>query len=891
MVCPPSRWGFVVRLGFIGCCLTLLGCARQVESDARADEPAPPRPTNLLIRETSPYLLAHAHDPVDWYPWGPDALAKARKEDKLIFLSIGYSSCHWCHVMQRKVFSDPEIARFMNENFVNIKIDREERPDLDEIYMSALTLYYQAIQSSQTAGWPLSMFLTPDGKPLGGGTYFAPQDDGEQPGFPTLMKRVTQSWTENRSEMETNAEFLARAVKTYARPRMALKEISLDRELVTVATKKMQAGFDPEYGGFNFNPAEPDRAKFPVPTKLALMQYEARRHGDKTAEQMLFRTLDRMAAGGIHDHVGGGFHRYSIDRYWHVPHFEKMLYDNAQLAEIYAEAFLQTNNIHYRNVADGIVRFVLREMTSPEGGFYSALDAETDNVEGKYYVWTTEQIAAALSPDELRLFQSAYRLGEKPVLDAKGQVLELTSPMVELSDRFQLPPGTLEYRLSEIDKRLLLVRQRRQAPPCDDKILTSWNGLMIASLARTGTILEKREYVQSAERAASFLLARLRDDNGRLLHSYRDKQAKVHAFLDDYAFLVQGLLALYQATGDQKWANAACRLTDQQLEQFWDDRQKGCYFTPHDHEDLLARLKSAYDSVLPSGNSVTVRNLLRLASITRKAKYREHARETLELFAPLCSESPSGMTNMILALGEYLDAPDFAAGIKVIPSSQPPAAELAAITSGDQTTATAPTNRRLIQETGLSGSQPGAVTQAAVLAGNAASSPRVIPVAGKKSKKKPELVAGAIYLSVDRLPAGNRCKLLVYLKIADKWHINANPAQPDYMVPTSVTVKSKQGTTLSKVYYPQGKKLQTPDMTEPLVVWEKDARILGLLDIPANAAGRREELTFEIKYQACNDQQCLPPKTMKLVLPIDVARQGEQVRSINDKLFKPPAQP
>ncbi|HTI52009.1 MAG TPA: thioredoxin domain-containing protein, partial [Planctomycetaceae bacterium] len=532
-----ERWSLVatVLMTVAAAMLILLGCSLpEGDADSTPPEGHGKGPTNRLSRETSPYLLAHARNPVDWYPWGPEALEKARKEEKPIFLSIGYSSCHWCHVMEQKVFSDPEIARYMNDHFVNIKVDREERPDIDDIYMTALQMYFQAIKSTQTGGWPLSIFLTPDGRPLGGGTYFPPQDEQGRTGFPTLMKKVVESWRDNRRQMETNADILADAVRQASRPRAALTAPKLDRDLLGPVLKSLEAGYDAEYGGFGFDRRSPDRPKFPVPVKLALLQYETKRHNDERAGKMLYDTLDRMAAGGIYDHVGGGFHRYSTDRFWRVPHFEKMLYDNAQLADVYAEAYRHTGQIHYRDIAESTIEFVFRELTDPRGAFYSALDADSEGAEGKYYVWTGEELAATLSPEELDLCKVVYGTEGSPRFEL-GHVLEQVIPIDTAASKLKRPAVELERELKGIRQKLLSARQKRTAPARDDKILTSWNGLMIRTLARAGVIFEKPAYVQAGAKAAEFLLTELRDDKGRLCRSYRAGQARVGAYLDDYA--------------------------------------------------------------------------------------------------------------------------------------------------------------------------------------------------------------------------------------------------------------------------------------------------------------------------------------------------------------------
>jgi uncharacterized protein YyaL (SSP411 family) len=848
-----DRWSLVATLSMTiaAAMLILLGCSLP-EGDADSTPPEGPGKggTNRLSRETSPYLLAHARNPVDWYPWGPEALEKARKEEKPIFLSIGYSSCHWCHVMEQKVFSDPEIARYMNEHFINIKVDREERPDIDEVYMTALHMYFQAIKSTQTGGWPLSIFLTPDGRPLGGGTYFPPKDEEGRTGFPTLMKTVAEMWRDRRRQMETNADILADAVRQASRPDAARAAPKLEHALLEPVLKSLEASYDAEFGGFGFNRNNPDRPKFPVPVKLALLQYEAKRRNDERAGKMLHDTLDRMAAGGIHDHVGGGFHRYSTDRFWRVPHFEKMLYDNAQLADVYAEAYRHTGQEHYRAIAEDTIAFVFRELTDPRGAFYSSLDADSEGVEGKYYVWTAEELAATLSADELAICKAVYGTEGSPRFEL-GYVLEQVLPIDAAATTLKRPAVQLERELKTIHEKLLAARQKRTAPARDDKILTSWNGLMIHTLARAGVIFEKPEYVQAGAKAAEFLLSEMRDEKGRLFRSYRVGQARVGAYLDDYAFLVEGLLALHLATGDEKWGNAARRLADQQMQLFWDDAGKGCYFTANDHETLLARTKNGYDSVLPSGNSVTVRNLLRLASISKQTEYRDRARQCLDLFVPLMEDSPAGMTNLALALSEYLD------------------------------TAESDTPRRDSRRARI-GIAPDAEV---LLAGGQKSAPQ----SAGKGQKKPEVVTANAFLSVDRLPPGGTCKLLVQLAIAEGWHIHANPAgDPEFDLATELSVKSALGTELTKIRFPAGQKVSRGPGEKPLLQYAGRANLLGLLEVPADIAGRKDELTIEVTFQACNDVQCHPPKTITLKLPVAVANKGEAVKSINDRLFATP---
>ncbi len=642
----------------------------------REDDPAQPKhgkgPANKLAGETSPYLLLHAHNPVHWYPWGPEALEKARKEGKMIFLSIGYSSCYWCHVMERESFSDPEIAKFMNEHFVNIKVDREERPDIDDIYMNALRIY--ASQAGGGTGWPMSMFLTPDTRPVAGGTYFPPRDQPNRPpGFLGVLKSIHKLWTEDRKAAENNAVALTRLLRQSMRPRLVLASADLSAELVATSIQSLAESHDSRFGGISFSADQPNRPKFPTPPKLELLAYAAEgakspapkpapgkgsetstkgRH-ERLAAKVLDHTLLAIADGGIHDQIGGGFHRYSTDRQWRVPHFEKMLYDNAQLANLYVIAFARTGNPIFREVAQGVFTYVLRDMTDPDGSFYSAQDAETDAIEGKYYVWSAAEIDKALG-DTAPLFRKRFGIVDQPEFE-HGNVLYRALPLEQVTEK----PDQLA-RIAEMKDRLLAVRKQRPAPLLDDKILTSWNGLMIRSLANGGRILKQPEYTRAAAMAASFLLDHLRDKKRKhLLRTYRKGRAKLNAYLVDYAFLVEGLLALHAATREDRWLDAAREMTDEQIGLYWDKTRHGFYFTPRDHEELLARTQNGFDSVMPSGNSTSVRNLVRLARLTGDKKYRLYARQTLEAFVPQMREHLQrdglGMTHMALALAEFLE--------------------------------------------------------------------------------------------------------------------------------------------------------------------------------------------------------------------------------------------
>jgi len=822
--------------------LVLLGCAAEnpnavANPDVKSEE-APEHPANRLADETSPYLLLHAHNPVDWYPWGPEAFAKAKAEDKPIFLSIGYSSCYWCHVMERLVFENPEIASYMNEHFVSIKVDREERPDIDDIYMTSLQVYFQAVGVNQAGGWPLSMFLTPDAKPFVGGTYFPPDDKQGRVGFPTVMRRIDEIWQNERKQVQQNADILTSQVRRVMKPGIALEPVSLEPALVEQAVNAVIDSYDEQYGGVDFNASNADAPKFPVPVKLALLQHDLDRRGNEQVAAVIDHTLERIAAGGIHDHLGGGFHRYSTDRRWHVPHFEKMLYDQAQLVGVFAAAFKRTDNPRFREAAEDILDFVLREMTDAGGAFYSALDAETDGIEGEFYVWSKAQIEEILGPDDSKLFGQVYGL-ESPQVFEHGYVLHLPKPIDELADQLQQSSAELSRRLEAARKQLLEVRNGREPLLRDDKVLTSWNGLMIRGFADAGRILQRDDYIQAAERATNFVLANMRDDEGKLQRTYRDGQSKLNAYLDDYAFFVEALLSLHKATGKDEWLQAAQRMTDEQIDKFWDESAGGFFFTSHGHEELIVRMKNAYDAVIPSGNSTSVRNLIRLAELTGEDAYRDRARQTLEVFASNVARAPTGMTNMAIALGEYLGEGEKLALAQVR------------------------------------------------LGGKGADDEDILQVGAESvpSKDKNELVRARAYFSVDKLPAGATCEVIVLLNVQKGWHVNANPAQPDFLIPTTFTMTGKHKSKLTNVRYPKGHDLTIPGFDEPLKVYEKVVPIRATIEVPKNIRSSVEELELQIRYQACNDERCLRPTQVVMTGKLPVARAGEPVKRINDKLF------
>ena len=770
---------------YILSCLILLNFALIVS----ADEDALKNPdgswkwTNRLIHETSPYLLLHAHNPVEWYSWDDEALTRAKKENKLIFLSVGYSTCYWCHVMEREVFSNPEIAEQMNKNFINIKIDREERPDLDEIYMTATQIMIRR------GGWPNSVFLTPDLKPFYAGTYFPPTDKPNRPGFPTVLDAVHEAWVTREAEVINTANEITNIIeRVISTGFTSLTAKSLDRSLISTGVTHLKTTYNQAYGGFGTAP------KFPSPANLEFLLREYERQSKlKTANtdaesllKMVTRTLDMMAYGGIYDQIGGGFHRYSVDAKWLVPHFEKMLYDNAQLAKVYLQAYKITEKPQYRRIAEELFSFIAREMTAPDGGFYSALDAETDAEEGKYYVWTEDEIKKVLSKTDVKQFASIYGVDKGPNFDGKNVLYVPNGAESEASLK----------TVKSARETLLAARFERERPLLDTKIIVSWNGMMIDALAYGYEVLGDEKYLTAASKAAEFILDKIRKPDGELWHTYTAGVAKYDGYLDDYAFLVQGLLGLSNATGEERWLRSATTLTDKMIELFWDDKHGGFFFTKADAKQLIVRTKKPHDSAIPSGNAVAVNNLLML-----DPSYRNYAEKTLRSFAKAMEDTPSSFMHMLFALNGYLSIEDG------LPVSIP---ELDA-------------------------------SQALVTA-----------TAKIKTRTK-----------------GNQIDVEVQVKIAAGWHINANPAGQDNLIPTTITVDKDALIEINNVKYPKGKSMKFEFSPESVNVYDRTFTIpLKLKQKPDTLIKKNVPIILKLNYQACNDTECLLPQELNIPLKI-----------------------
>ncbi|MFX1341614.1 MAG: thioredoxin domain-containing protein, partial [Promethearchaeota archaeon] len=570
------------------------------------------KPTeNRLAKEKSPYLLQHANNPVDWYPWGQEAFSKAKKEDKPILLSIGYSTCHWCHVMAHESFENERIAKLMNDAFVNIKVDREERPDIDSLYMSVAQML------TGSGGWPLTIIMTPDKQPFFAATYIPAETRFGRMGMDELIPEIQRLWKEDRNRLNTITKNIRTNLESSA---LGSKGAELGECVLEMAFDALKQRFDEEYGGFGFRP------KFPSPHNLMFLLRYWKRTKNKEALRMVEMTLQAMRLGGIFDHVGLGFHRYSTDPKWLLPHFEKMLYDQAMLTMAYVEAYQATKKDEYAQTVREIITYVLRDMTSPEGGFYSAEDADSEGEEGKFYVWTEEEIRKVLSKKEADVFVEVYNFEPDGnfLEEATGKrmgtnIPHLRKKLVTEAKARKMTKKALLKLLEEAREKLFMFRNQRIHPHKDDKILTDWNGLMIAALAKAARALNQPSYAKAAKRAVTFVLTKMQGDKGRLLHSYRDRDAGILAFLDDYAFMIWGLLELYETTFEPEHLQKAIELNAELLTHFWDKAGGGFFFTADDAEDLLVRKKDAYDGAIPSGNSVAMLNLLRLAHVTAES--------------------------------------------------------------------------------------------------------------------------------------------------------------------------------------------------------------------------------------------------------------------------------
>jgi len=738
--------------------------------------------TNRLAGESSPYLLLHQHNPVDWYPWGEEALERARREDKPIFLSVGYSTCYWCHVMERESFSNPAVAEQMNRNFVNIKLDREERPDLDEIYMAATQIL------TDQGGWPNSVFLTPDLKPFYAGTYFPPDDRYGRPGFPKVLADMAAAFHDRRKDVEEQAEEMAKAMRHHLEERSQPAPEPPSGAVAARAVDALARRFDRQQGGFGGAP------KFPTPSNLYLLLELAEERPE--AGEMLAATLDAMARGGIYDQLGGGFHRYATDREWKIPHFEKMLYDNGFLLELYAEEHVRTGNAQAARVVRQTAEWIAREMTSPEGAFWSAIDAETHGHEGAFYVWTKEELLAALGDEDFTFMAPLLGFSGPPFFEGSHYVLHLPEPLEAAAQRRRLAVDDLLRDVDAGRAKLFAARERRERPLTDDKILADWNGMVIRGLAVAGRLLNEPSFVERAARAADFILGTMRPEGGTLLHSWRNGQGKIAAYLGDYAFLVRGLLALHEATGEKRWLGAAVELTREQSRRLRD--KAGGYFVGGASADVLFRSKDIFDGATPAGNAIAVLNLLDLADRTGEITWRREARKALCAFTPVVEGFPDAVRMLAIAARRYHEKGGIPEEVEGEYGEERAAHE---------------------REAGASG-------------------------VSKLEHEAERLVRTHLDLGPE---ADGWCRFRLALEIAVGWHLQANPASEPYLVPTEV--KAERG-ELRAVAYPEGQPVTAAFAHEPLSVYT------GRVEITGEVSGA-ERLT--VTYQACDDARCLPP--------------------------------
>lgn len=604
---------------------------------------------NRLIMEKSPYLLQHAYNPVNWYAWGKEAFDHARAEDKPVFLSIGYSTCHWCHVMAKESFEDEDVAGLMNDAFVGIKVDREERPDIDSVYMTVCQMM------TGNGGWPLTIIMTPEKKPFFAATYIPKETRYGMTGIKQLIPRIKGLWESNRAEVLASAEKLTSVLQTIESEQNGLP---LTKDNLEAAFQGLSRNFDAQYGGFSGAP------KFPAPHTLMYLLRYWKRTGNERALKMVEITLANMRSGGIYDHLGFGFHRYSTDRRWLVPHFEKMLYDQALLAMAYSEAYQATGKAEYEETAREIFTYVLRDMTAPSGGFYSAEDADSEGGEGTFYLWTEEEIRENLPEKEADVFTAVFTIQKKGNFtdEATGarrvsNILHVSRPIQGVAQELGMAPGEFSEILETARDKLFKVREKRSRPHKDDKILTDWNGLMIAALSKGARAFHEPVYSEAAERAAEFILTGMRDAKGRLFHRYRDGEAAISAFLDDYAFLSWALIELYEASFDIIHLRTAIELTEVMLEHFWDYDNGGLYFSADDAEGILTRKKELYDGAIPSGNSVALLNLLRLSHLAGSTQYEEKAAHLLRACSATVAKTPAAYTHFMAALDFSLGPP------------------------------------------------------------------------------------------------------------------------------------------------------------------------------------------------------------------------------------------
>jgi len=788
---------FYARVSLVCLCTTILpSCGSAQEIGQRHTGQQIDKYTNALADETSPYLLQHAHNPVNWMPWGPEAFAKAKAENKPIFLSVGYSTCYWCHVMERESFEHEDVAEIINKHFVPVKVDREERPEVDQQYMMATQLV------TGRGGWPNSVWLTPDGKPWMAGTYF-PREQ-----FKQILLQLSDVWNNRHDDVVKQAEQLTSAIENIGAGNA--ESIPISTELITQAVDKSLTRFDPEHGGFG------DAPKFPAHANLALLIDQYRRDKNANVLKAIETTLDEMGRGGVYDQLGGGFHRYSTDERWLLPHFEKMLYDNGQLMRSYTDGYLLTKNERHRETVAGIDDWLVREMTSPDGGFYSAVDSESDAEEGKFYVWTYDEIINGLGKVDGELFASVYGVNpdgnfkeEATGQASKNNVLHLQTTIEEFAAKNLLDSNDLDKRLSAMRAKLLTLRQKREYPHLDDKVIAAWNGLMIEGLAYAGRQLDEPKYIETAKNAADFILDKMMKD-GRLQRTYRIETAKINGYLNDYAFVAAGLLELYRATEDQKYLTAAQAMADTVMRDFADEQNGGFYFTaelqPGEQSEFVIRSKNlGGGGNLPTGNGVMTQVLFDLEDLTGEARYADAARHTLEGLSGFMWQSAGQADHLLIAAATALEKTD---------------------------------------------------SDSKVISNDADATFQATAVAGK------------VYVSQVKLKPGESFQLAVQLKIMQEFHLYGPSAGIEFVKPTEITFAMSNVPLVTKVVRPSGEQKFDNAIGQELETYQDQVTFFADLKLPDDADVGSTVLTFTVSTQACNDKQCMAPSESTVEIPL-----------------------
>ncbi len=784
-----------------------------------AKPPAAPAPKekkmNRLAKEKSPYLLQHADNPVDWYPWGDEAFEKAKKEDKPVFVSVGYSSCHWCHVMERESFENAEVAALLNADFVSVKVDREERPDLDADFMLTLQLM------TGGGGWPMSLFLTPDRKVFFAGTYFPPENVAGRPGFKHLLAAVAKQWKGKRKDVDDAADRIGRERSRLEASTFGTARGEPARATVDALLRDLSRHFDERFGGFGRAP------KFPPHGALRVLLREAAARKNVDALRLSTRTLDAMAHGGIRDHLGGGFHRYSTDERWRVPHFEKMLYDNALLAGIYAESAALGKNPEHARVARETCDFLLRELALPGGAFASAIDADSAGGEGAFYLWTTDEIREILGPDDGVAFAIAYgALEEGNVGDAPGgpggprNVLYRPRPLEELASAFRQDPIEFRRRIDGLRAKLLEARSRRERPALDDKVLADWNALAISGLATAGRVLGEKRYTDAASACADFLLKNLRIE-GRLAHMWRGGEARVDGMLEDYAFLADALLDLGEATNDPLRLAQARELADEILKRFLDPADGAFFRTAAGPDPKVVRRKEYHDGPVPSGNSIATRVLIRLAVATGEERYREAARRALQAFGGYARQMPRAAEMLVEATAMWLDGP----GSKIAPGE------------------------------------------------------------GSDAAGREDVLAAEAFLSAARAAPGETVRLAFRIAPDPGYHLQANDPK-DKTALAVLDVKPDAGIAAGPVRAPKPSEAVLGG--EKIPIHEGGSTFRADLEIAKDAAPGKRRILLAFKFQACNDKSCRLPATLSLEVPLEIVAKPQGDKPRHPEVFKEP---